>query len=102
MKNFLSSLRRLVFFRLTFLEIELERVRTERDAEIERLRVEVRLLMDTLLKANGLPTIHPVSHDPLPISKGRVLPSQWRRAMEAKSDEATNSKDKAAAAGTEA
>lgn len=95
--KFWLFIRKTIFFRLTYLEQELERVRTERDAEIERLRAEVRLLMDTLLKANGLPTIHPVAHDPLPISKGRMLPSQFRRAMEAKSEETIGEKDKAKA-----
>ena len=96
MKNFLTSLRRFAFFRLTFLESELERVRIERDSEIERLRTEVRLLMDTLLAANGLPRLNPVVHDALPVTKGgRMLPSQFKRKMEQMSEEAVLAKDKA-------
>jgi hypothetical protein len=87
-KQFLLSLRRAVFFRLTFLEKEIEK----RDAEIERLREEVRLLMDTLLASNGLPRLTPRTPEPLPVTHGRMLPSQYRRAMELKSQEGIGEK----------
>lgn len=89
MKRFLSTLHRFIFFRLAFLQDELERVRIERDDEIQRLRVEVRLLMDTLLKANGLPAMTPRTAEAMPTVRARLLPSQYRRVVETKAEEAS-------------
>ena len=72
MKAFLASLRRALFFRISFLE-----------DEITRLRDENRSLLNAMLTANGLPSLAPRLDTKLPQLKGKLLPSQWRRKMEA-------------------
>jgi hypothetical protein len=91
--KFLTSLRHAIFFRLTFLEKEVQRLRDEHEVLIERHNSEIRLLMDTLLAANGLPRMTPSLPQPLPSTKGRMLPSQWKRKMEAASEPAVGSEN---------
>jgi len=78
----LKAIRKAIFFRVAFLEDELERVRMERDA-----------YRDALLHANGLPKITPTIPQPLPLTKGRVLPSQFKRNMEAYSAKEPHGKE---------
>ncbi len=68
----LSELRRFVFFRLSFLE-----------DEVARLRIENREILDAMLVAKGLPKLTPSEVKPLPRLASRPLPSQWRRRIEA-------------------
>jgi len=52
------------------------------EADNERLREELRLWQDATRLAQGLPRITPVERAPLPATRGRMLPSQFKSKME--------------------
>ena len=53
------------------------------ESEIERLRADNRSLMDAMLIDKGLTPLTPRESRPMPIFKGKMLPSQYRAKMEA-------------------
>ena len=52
------------------------------EQENAALRAELERWQNALLTAQGLPTITPREVKPLPLSKPRLLPSQYRARME--------------------
>src|SRR5262249_24217972 len=53
------------------------------EKEINRLREENRQLLNTVLKANGLPTMPSTKPpEPMPKMRTRMLPSQWKARFE--------------------
>ena len=52
------------------------------EQENAALRLELERWQNALLTAQGLPTITPREVKPLPVSKPRLLPSQWRTRVE--------------------
>jgi len=57
------------------------------EAEVERLRSELRLWQDAALVREGLPKLTPRETKPLPQTKPRMLPSQWKSQIEARHPE---------------
>lgn len=66
------------------------------EAERERLLLREQQLMDALLKANGLPAVlAPRGEVKLPETRAKMMPSQWRRHIEARHQEKKDGEEKA-------
>lgn len=63
------------------------------EQERDRLLAELRLWQDAALISKGLPKLTPREVAPLPQTKPRMLPSQWRAQIEARHPEQEKKSD---------
>jgi hypothetical protein len=52
------------------------------EQELERYRLDNQRLLNALLESHGLPHVTPSELKPLPIMRGKMLPSQWKDKLE--------------------